>query len=320
MAKAEREIAEMKAKAGKEQTQQHAGVRISGVTGPFADDINGVYETTTEISDDMPVYVMIRAGSTGSSRFLYDNDAGDWKVRSEYIVLYCDVPAKCSPHECQVGQWQVWNDNDFEYQPAVTVVMLATKEQVEACHALIASEVSQQPSLFCPKNHPLAQVAKVSRGYATCHCDVCKSSISPTSYWNFCRECNYDICNDCDSKQQPKQIGNKARLRIAGATGSKAHESINGIYEATDRINDDMPVYVMVGNPDISMYYDSGFGRWFVDETINVGKNCAIVTGQCPNKALPQECEADGFSTQWTTTQHHHRICGASRNPTFLFV
>ena len=86
-----------------------------------------MYETTTELIGDMPVYVMVG----GKSRLFFDS-GNQWKVKSgDTNMMFCNADKKCLPHECPVGKWKVWHGNPtfWEDQPAVTVANLPTKRK-----------------------------------------------------------------------------------------------------------------------------------------------------------------------------------------------
>ena len=144
-AKAEREIAEMKAKAEKERKQQvpaKAAVRVVGATGSNAYAINGMYEATTELSGDMPVY---RNVDDGDRWLEYHATLMSWQVKptagkgTNTCTAYCVVPVKCLPQDCPPGQWRVYDGDTWGPQPAVTISVVTQKE-VEAYLAELKSE------------------------------------------------------------------------------------------------------------------------------------------------------------------------------------
>ena len=100
-------------------------VRITGATGPAADDVNGVYKPTEEMCDNATVYVKV-----GDDDKWLEYNASDkqWRVKlTRYKGTYnfwasCDVIGKCLPQDCPVGKWQV-HDGTWESQPAVTVLL-----------------------------------------------------------------------------------------------------------------------------------------------------------------------------------------------------
>ena len=99
-------------------------VRISGATGPAASVINGIYEATTELSGDMPVYVKV-----GNGEMWLEYRAGNkqWQVKPTSVkgadgcTAFCIVPAKCLPEKCPPGKWQVYDGAKLVPQPAVTI-------------------------------------------------------------------------------------------------------------------------------------------------------------------------------------------------------
>ena len=101
-------------------------VRIKGATGSKANDINGLYEATEELSGDMPVYA--KAGNF-NSELVYIASTNDWSVQTTAMkgaivcLAYCKVPKKCLPQECPAGKWKVVTNSDSEHvaQPAIIV-------------------------------------------------------------------------------------------------------------------------------------------------------------------------------------------------------
>ena len=148
--KAEQEIIEMKVKAENEQIQQvpakATGVRITGVTGDYADAVNGMYETMTEMSGDMPVYAKVG----NSDRWLvYYAPENRWQVvrtankSIDIAAAYCVISAKGLPHECPKCQWQVSiGEREYHPQPAVTISAV-TQQEIEAYLAEVEREATR---------------------------------------------------------------------------------------------------------------------------------------------------------------------------------
>ena len=110
------------------------GVRIIGAMCPSGAMLNGVYEATSEMSGDMPVYVKV--GDNGMCMEYYaPND--QWQVKesehkgTDLCLAYCSVPIRCLPEQCPAGQWYVWSGTKLVPQSAVTSSPVS-KEEVGA--------------------------------------------------------------------------------------------------------------------------------------------------------------------------------------------
>ena len=131
------EAAEVVSKPASTAAAKPAGVRITGATGPAAKTINGVYEP-------MKAGVFRKAGSV---RLEYRAPCKQWQVKTTSgvkttVLAVCDVPVKCSIHECLKRRWQVAAANGkLELQPAVTI-SVASEEEVAACRAEMQEEAA----------------------------------------------------------------------------------------------------------------------------------------------------------------------------------
>ena len=76
---------------------------------------------------------------------------------------------------------------------------------------------------------------------------------------------------------------------ITGATGIAA-DKINGMYEITDELSGDLPVYAKVGNEDIWLEYKTTTKSWQVKATKYKGTSTCSAYCKVPAKCLPQEC------------------------------
>ena len=121
------------------------GVRIDGAMGQNAGGINGIYEATTELSDDMPVYAKTGNGDVWLE---YRADSKQWQVKptaakgTDGCTAYCAVPAKCLPEDCPPGQWNLYDCTKWGPQPAVTISVV-TQEEVEAHLEQVEREASR---------------------------------------------------------------------------------------------------------------------------------------------------------------------------------
>ena len=119
------------------------GVRIVGAMGPNAGAINGMYEATTEISGDMPVYAKVGDGDIWLVYVFKE-----WNVKTtvqkgtSFSLALCYVPAKCLPEECPVGQWQMYANGKIVPLPAITISVV-TPQEADAYLAEVQKEASR---------------------------------------------------------------------------------------------------------------------------------------------------------------------------------
>ena len=99
-------------------------IHIIGATGENGSATNGEYKATTELSGDMPVYVKV---GDGDKWLEYHAGSKKWQAKitaskgKNHCYAFCEVPAKCLPQDCPVGQWQVAVDGKWVKQPEVTI-------------------------------------------------------------------------------------------------------------------------------------------------------------------------------------------------------
>ena len=122
------------------------GIRITGAMGPSGCRVNGVYEATSEMSRDMPVYVKV--GSNGMC-MEYNDRCKSWQVKladnkgTDLCWAFCDVPTKCLPEQCPAGQWRVNYNCKHSPQPAVTVLLIS-QDEVEAYREELEREAARE--------------------------------------------------------------------------------------------------------------------------------------------------------------------------------
>ena len=80
-------------------------------------------------------------------------------------------------------------------------------------------------------------------------------------------------------------------IRMEGAMGPNAY-LINGVYEATDELSGDVPVYVKVGSFDTCLEYRAAHQRWQVKRNEHKGTDISLAVCAVPvdPKCLPQNC------------------------------
>ena len=122
-------------------------VRIAGAMGPNGPYINDVYQATSEMLGEMPVYVKV--GNTMMC-MEYSASLKAWQVKNtaykgeDNALAYCFSDGKCLPEDCPAGQWYVVNDGPkHELQPTVTI-SLASKEEVDACREELDREWARE--------------------------------------------------------------------------------------------------------------------------------------------------------------------------------
>ena len=110
------------------------GVRITGAMGPQSALINGVYQATSEMSGDLPVYVKV-GNNAVCMEYYAPND--QWQVKStdnkgtKFCGASCVVPVKRLPHQCPAGKWQTVVGTKFVPLSTITASLVG-KEEVEA--------------------------------------------------------------------------------------------------------------------------------------------------------------------------------------------
>ena len=109
-------------------------VRITGVKGLSARDINGVYNATDDTSFNVTVY---RKVDDDDMWLEYRGPTRSWQVKKgeetrgkDNCMAYCQVDAKCLPEMCPVGRWYVFDGTVRVLQPDVTIVVVGTEEVV----------------------------------------------------------------------------------------------------------------------------------------------------------------------------------------------
>ena len=128
-------------------------VRITGATGTYALDINGVYKPTEELCGNVTVYAKDDGGTMWME---YRASVKSWHIKptigkgTDSCVACCAVPAKILPQDCPVGQWQVYNGFQFDPQPAVTISTeyVASKDPTEAANNAATVEITAMKASF----------------------------------------------------------------------------------------------------------------------------------------------------------------------------
>ena len=127
-------------------TNNRPCVRIEGTTGRYAGVINGLYEATTELSGELPIYVKV---DDEDVCLVYLASVQQWQVKlaadkgHDRYYACCGVPVPCSPQDCPVSQWEVVVGDQQIPQPVDTTITLVTHEQVDAYLAEVEREAAR---------------------------------------------------------------------------------------------------------------------------------------------------------------------------------
>ena len=94
---------------------------------------------------------------------------------------------------------------------------------------------------------------------------------------------------DSKIKEMKIAVDNNQRQerRIEGATGSNASK-INGIYEFTDEVSGEMPIYLKKGDPDMWLMFNSAEKDWNVQSTDIKGTDQSLAYLKCDPPCLPE--------------------------------
>jgi hypothetical protein len=126
---------------------QRPAVRLAGATGENAARVNGVYESTSEVSSgEVTIY---RKVGDADAWLEYHAGTGSWQVKrtankgKDVCHAYCAVPAKCLPEECPVGQWQVERKRYYGiWVPEASIaVSIVSQGELEALKVEAARQV-----------------------------------------------------------------------------------------------------------------------------------------------------------------------------------
>ena len=126
-------------------------VLITGATGGTnAGLINGTYQPTKEMKDNVTIYVKV---DNDNVWLVYTASSSNWNVQdtaakgTDTRWAHCSVRTKCLPHDCPVGEWIV-DCEDAQPQPAVTVTVVpgVVKPQVVGGGGGDLSDLSPSPS------------------------------------------------------------------------------------------------------------------------------------------------------------------------------
>ena len=293
------------------------GVRITGAMGPNGTLVNGMYEATTEMSGDMPVYVKVGNNEVCME---YRDGVKSWQVKetahkgSNGGIARCNVPARCLPEACPVGKWGLCAGFKMVHLPGMTV-SLVSKDEVDAYHEEMKREATRVVrgshniritgvtgtsaahinGVYKPTNEMCGNATvyqKIAGGEIWLEYNASRKQwqVKETEHkntvvsWAFCYDPMKCLPQECltgkwyvlgesflsqravtislhdDDEAKPKagdmEYDLEEGIRIAGAMSSRG-TTINGVYQATNEMSGDMPVYVKVGNNDVRIEYNA---------------------------------------------------------------
>ena len=240
-------------------------VRITGATGDCAGLVNGVYKPTEELRDNATVYVraddddvLLECRAT-TKQWQVKPAAG---IGGGTVYAYCVVPAKGVPESCPASQWQIYDDGKFGPQRAVTITV-----EMDNSDALLGEgagvglgDVGDQAD---NKAKPNAAAMKDGAGLAA----------APTA---------------CVGKWSAA-AATPCSVRMEGAMGPNVY-LVNGVYEPTSELSEDVPVFAKVGEPNVYLEYNADINSWTVQSTDYNGIAEVYAVCSVPAKCLPQHC------------------------------
>jgi hypothetical protein len=243
---------------------------VTGATGTNKDKINGVFEPTDEVQNDLPVYVMKGNGNMWIEA-VKGNSGWRWYVKptankgpessvcfayaqfdDENVVLPQDIPG---------NEWTVYADKQWVKQSTLSVSLESTLP------AAVESQYARGKKIIESEATRLRQLEKRKED------------------------------EDIESTRAPYP----GSFRISGSTGKSA-KRMNGVFEPSDEIQIGLPVFVKKGDPDTWVEAVSGTSglRWYLKPAANKGPKSSICFGYIAidqdNVVLPQNMSP----TDWT--------------------
>lgn len=130
----------------------------------------------------------------------------------------------------------------------------------------------------------------------------------PEEYLKLLADCKADIEEKNKEKKAKLSLPPKpGSVTLEGATGSRAHR-VNGTFEPTDEVQNDMPVYRMREDDDIWMelvHGNSGW-RWYIKPTNEKGPNSSVCFAyknvNIKNINLPHLCTENSWNVYGGTS------------------
>ena len=217
--------------------------------------MNGIFEPTDEVCNNMPVYR--RKGDSDTWLEMVKTNTGTWRwyvkptkekgPHSSICFGYGGSKDVVFPHDCDVGSWYCYDDKKFQNETTITC---------ELC----------DPSL----NLPQFMIDLEAKSRAA-----------------FLERLNF-------LESEKKREAKPGSVIIEGATVDRA-KYVNGIFEPTTELCNGMTVYQKKGEPETWLEVvktNAGTWRWYIKPTKEKGpdKSVCFGYGQSQSKGFPQHC------------------------------
>jgi hypothetical protein len=258
-------------------------VLISEVRNFYDWRLNGMYNVTDEISGGMPVYrkSWLRGGVTWLK---YDLSRRRWELLNDgdsrcLAYFYCTfgvlpdkapreggdlyvVDSYTQSYEVQPGvQITKVNNQNREAPPAPAGRRLAEEERLREVRRL-----AEEERLRIDHNSEAAEEARLLRAQRE-------------------EEHQHQVEVEERLRIDPIRRAANTTLQIEGARGMEAR-AINGLYDATPRVHDSMPVYEKQGGSRLFITYSRRYKQWILKKPSDY---LSIAFLECDINILPNE-------------------------------
>ena len=218
---------------------------IAGATGTNSAKINGSFEPTEEVQNDLPVYAM--KGNAGMwCEAVKGNSGWRWYVKptankgpdSSVCFAYggfSEDDVKL-PHSIPAGEWTIFADKKWVHQTTVNVTLASP----------LSTEVETQ----------------FNRGKKNIESEAIR------------------LRQVAERELENSRPPHPGSFRISGATGKSA-KRMNGVFEPTSEEQWSLPVYEKRGDPDTWVEAVSGASglRWYLKPAANKGPKSSVCFG-----------------------------------------
>jgi hypothetical protein len=264
---------------------------IRGVTGQSEQRINGTFEPTRDSQLGFPVYKK-KGNSETWVEMVYTTTAG-WR-------WYLKPTANKGPDSTVCFAYAQCDEDDIKLPQDCASWCISTKEgfkQQASCVVSLAIDlpVPKHVSSRLQDGLNIARKRKDDR--------IAEVSILKTL---FVSQTPSNILCCCVFHSQETRGVIAGTFRLDGATG-KSEGRFNGVFEPSDEIQNNFPVYKKKGDPDTWIELVKGISgwRWYLKPTANKGPDSSVCFAyhQCDetNIKLPSE-----YTTEW----HIHTASG----------
>mmetsp|Transcript_4392 Transcript_4392/g.8155 ORF Transcript_4392/g.8155 Transcript_4392/m.8155 type:complete len:1152 (-) Transcript_4392:2470-5925(-) len=233
-------------------------VVVKGATGSRGNRVNGIFEPTDEVYNDMPVYR--KKGDSGTWLELVTGNTGNlrWYVKptanrgsSSVCFGYLDQEKKnlLLPHDCGAMQWHVYDGSAFTIQKDVTSSLVDPETPIPEAMIVMLEAKREAFAIAIAEKEALMAIPPIPGSFS-----------------------------------------------LEGATGSRAY-GVNGIFEPTSETYNDMPCYKKKGEEVwAEMVHGASGYRWYIKPTANRGSS-SVCFAYCKfdeeNPTLPFDREKD---------------------------